>query len=174
MVVRTVFGERHSGQAGSVCASSWWWSAKKYRNDSSIEAATTSLTVANIQGMFAGTNASCSVNDALRRCTTIPGSLAFAISRGRHSRVCIMEDRRVVLTRTRQFIVADDWPIGVALPAAPHAQDRFTLDGRFQLDSGAGAAVWTLFRDTKGDPTIRTHKSSCFYCFLRSGVCGSS
>jgi hypothetical protein len=64
-------------------------------------------------------------------------------------------------------------PIGIAPPAAPHQQDRFTLDGRFQFDSSEGAAVWTRFRDPNGDPTIRTHESS-YYCFLRSGVCGSS
>src|SRR6476620_4693188 len=54
-------------------------------------------------------------------------------------------------------------PIDIAPPAAPHQQDRFTLDGRFQSDSSEGAAVWTRFRDPNGDPTIRTHKSSCYY-----------
>jgi len=54
--------------------------------------------------------------------------------------------------------MTDHRPIGIAPPAAPHEQDRFTLDGRFQFDSGAGAAVWTLLRDTKGDPTIMTHR----------------
>jgi hypothetical protein len=56
-----------------------------------------------------------------------------------------------------EFVMTDHRPISIAPPAAPHEQDRFTLDRRFQFDSSEGAAVWTLFRDTKSNPTIRTH-----------------